>query len=88
MPNQNSYPGFVRKLGFNNIGAIPLYLKPIKPSNMIKDFLKYKFLSAIVKPFDVLFDVKRIKNDENMKFVKFDMDNLKLADEFWNKIKD
>lgn len=87
MPNQNSYPGFVKRLKFNNIGAIPLYLKPISPSNMIMDFKKSRVLAILSKPLNIFFDVKQPKQGKNMKFVELDKSSLKLADEFWEKVK-
>lgn len=86
MPNQNSYPGFVKKLRFDNIGAVPLYLKPISPSNMVMDFKKSKILEVLAKPFNMFFDAKQPKLDKNMKLVKLDKSSLKLADDFWEKV--
>lgn len=88
MPNQNSYPGFVKKLNFNDIGAIPLYLKPISPSNMVRDFMKSKMLSVLAKPFNILFNVKKPAQEKKLKLVKLDNNSLELADKFWEKVKD
>ncbi len=35
-PNQNSYPGFVRALGFRDIGRVPLMLRPLQPSQLVQ----------------------------------------------------
>src|SRR6266404_1482246 len=35
-PNQNSYPGFTRALGFRDIGSVPLLLRPLKPSRLVQ----------------------------------------------------
>lgn len=88
MPNQNSYPGFVKKLNFNDIGSIPLYLKPISPSNIVKDFMNSKVLTLLSKPFNIFFNVKKPKQNQKLKLVKLDNDSLELADKFWEKAKD
>ena len=38
-PNPNSYPGFIKKLSFTELGRLPLMLRPLKPSQMVKEFL-------------------------------------------------
>lgn len=35
-PNPNSYPGFVRVLGFRDIGSVPLMLRPLQPSQLVQ----------------------------------------------------
>jgi GNAT superfamily N-acetyltransferase len=35
-PNQSSYPGFTRALGFRDIGSVPLLLRPLKPSRLLQ----------------------------------------------------
>ena len=34
-PNPNSYPGFVRKLGFSHLGDVPLLIKPLRLTNIL-----------------------------------------------------
>ena len=41
-PNQNSYPGFVNKLGFTNLGEMPLLIRPVNWLNMLAYKLKLK----------------------------------------------
>lgn len=87
MPNQNSYPGFVNKLNFHHIGSIPLYLKILKPSNLVKDYIGSNILSKLAKPFDLFFNIKKLSKKSNLQLVKLDNKNLHLADIFWDKIK-
>jgi len=39
-PNQQSYPGFVKKLNFKYIGDVPLLVKPLKPLKIFINKLK------------------------------------------------
>ncbi|MBN2669255.1 MAG: GNAT family N-acetyltransferase [Bacteroidales bacterium] len=41
-PNQQSYPGFVKKLNFKYLGNVPLLVKPIKPFNVLVNKLRKK----------------------------------------------
>ena len=88
MPNQNSYRGFLTKLNFKVIGTPSLFLRPLKPSKMINEYLESKFLSLIARPLDLLFQYKSSKNtDQDYKIIKITEDNLSLMDHFWNKVK-
>ena len=63
-PNQNSYKGFIRHLGFKDIGEIPLLVRPLRLSNAFKRrFRKRKWMSfagVLERPFDLWFDVPKI----------------------------
>jgi len=48
-PNQNSYPGFTRALGFHDIGSVPLLLRPLKPSRLVEAKLG-PTLGAVLRP--------------------------------------
>jgi len=41
-PNPQSYPGFVKKLGFKHIGDVPLLVKPLRYINLIAAYLSPK----------------------------------------------
>ena len=41
-PNRNSYPGFVNKLGFTDLGEMPLLIKPLNWLNLFVYKLKLK----------------------------------------------
>lgn len=86
MPNQNSYPGFLKYLHFSDLGAVPLYLRPLVISNMVKSYLKSGFLSTLAKPFNFLFKIKS-KCPEQVKLIEVTKDNLDIADTFWEKVK-
>ena len=55
MPNQNSYPQQTKNGLFKDLGAIPLYLRPLRPSGMVREYLHSSILSALARPFDGLF---------------------------------
>lgn len=55
-PNQNSFPGFVKKLKFSHIGDVPLYLKITNPCTLIMEkVFKYDKLNQqlIDKSFEI-----------------------------------
>lgn len=88
MPNQNSYHGFVTKLGFKDIGSLPLYLRPLKVSMIAKKYLHQNWLSYLLKPADYLTSYSNKSQQNKTEFVRLTKENLYLADEFWKKIKD
>lgn len=85
MPNQNSYP-IHRKCGlFQDLGPIPLYLRPLRPSGMAHSYVKSGALSALARPFDGLY---RPRSSAGTLFVKLTNENLDFADRFWERVKD
>lgn len=86
MPNQYSYPGFLKYLGFSDIGRVPLYVRPIMPSRLVKSFLHSNLLSACARIFDILFKIK----NEHADCVLYDFKTCvdQYSDEFWDVIKD
>ena len=88
-PNQNSYPGFVKKLGFEDIGHVPLLIKPLK----IKELVKKKIRNTITKNIMIglgaclspLFKIKQSNfNDiEVVKIHRFD----NSYSQFWSEVK-
>lgn len=84
MPNQYSYPGFVKHLGFSDVGRVPLYVRPVRPSLLVKSFLHSSLLSAFAKVFDAFY---RIKGDPECVLFDFNAGVDKYADEFWDAIK-
>lgn len=87
MPNQNSYHGFVTKMGFSDIGSLPLYLRPLKASGLAKDYLHQNWLSHLLKPVDNLFLYSNDRDQICTHFVKLTTENLNVTDEFWNEVK-
>ncbi len=51
-PNPNSYPGFVRRLNFDELKELPLLIKPYKLSNLLASKLKVSFLKYLFWPVD------------------------------------
>ena len=85
MPNQNSYPIQMKKGYFEDLGPIPLYLRPLRPSGMVRSYLKSGTLSAMARPLDGLY---RPASSAGTLFVRLTNENLKLADRFWEQVKD
>lgn len=87
MPNPNSYPGFIRRLSFVELGRIPLMLRPLRPSHMVKEFLDSNMLSVAAKPMDPIFSVKAEKTLDIVKTMPATRESLELIDLFWNSVK-
>ncbi len=85
MPNQHSYPGFVKALSFEDRGAVPLYLRPLRPSNLVRSYLKWNWAAALASPFDPVF---RMKEPGAVSVEKLTPENLELADAFWKSVRD
>lgn len=83
MPNQNSYPGFVKKLEFKDICDIPLYLKPVSLSVILKSFIGkssniFKILNIFVKP----------RNAKTENIIEIDSSKKELVETFCKEIQD
>lgn len=87
IPNPNSYPGFMKKLDFTDLGRVPLYLRPLRPSAMVCEFLHSDPLSVTARPFDYCFSVYPVKKISGLEVVRLTKGNLELADQFWQKVK-
>ncbi|MBW2529361.1 MAG: GNAT family N-acetyltransferase [Deltaproteobacteria bacterium] len=61
-PNPNSYPGFVKRLGFRDIGDIPLLLRALSPSRILEKKLPVaglrRALGRVTSYGDRLFQVR------------------------------
>ena len=86
MPNQNSYHGFIKKLNCRDFGSIPLFLRPLKPTNLVKERLHSSFLSSLARPFNLIYKTKPVRLPANLEIVEIDYNNLDLVDEFWESI--
>lgn len=88
MPNQNSYPGFTKKLGYTDIGVLPLYIRPLVPSHLVRDFLHWKHMYRAIKPMDWAFMYRREPVPvSGVSFQKLTADHLELAEDFWKEIR-
>ena len=87
-PNPNSYPGFLKKLSFSDLGRMPLYLRPLCPSAMVREFMNSVPVSAAARPFDFFFSVRPIKKQNGLEIVRITADHLELADRLWAEVKD
>lgn len=85
MPNQNSYPIQMKKKYFDDIGRIPLFLRPLEPSSMVRSYLKSNLLALLAKPFDVFF---RLRMQENGEIIDLTSNCLNIADQFWTAVKE
>lgn len=87
MPNPNSHPGFVKKLGYHDLGFLPLYLRMQYPSHLVRDFLHAKALSYLARPLDFFCRYRKdTAAPAGVSFVRLTVDNLSLADTFWERI--
>lgn len=83
VPNQNSFPGFIKKLGFCNLGSIPLYLRILNPFWLFcdKKHIPYRYPISVRKRAQR----SRIKNFAGIKAVKITDKNIRMFDVFWKK---
>lgn len=84
-PNPNSHRGFLKHLGFRDIGVMPLYLKIIHPSQLIKQKFGLSFLEALARPFDILFRIKHVKSTHSI--VEINESHAADIDNFWKMIR-
>jgi hypothetical protein len=85
-PNPNSYPGFTRKLGFTDLGCVPLLLRPLNT----KALVTRKFgslLGSLAFPFQLFYKVKDRSND-NYEVYPLTAFNLSDMNAFWAKVQD
>lgn len=82
-PNQNSFPGFIRKLNFKNIGFLPLLVRPLDIKSMVYKGTNNNFISKFCNIFRSIFFVQEISSDD---VFEIDEDDIYLFDEFWKNI--
>lgn len=80
-PNQNSFPGFIKKLSFKNMGYMPLYLKIRNPFRILQDKLRIGYAYSD----EMFFGVDGIRS-ENVRIISIDKSNIRLFDELWEAL--
>lgn len=86
-PNQNSFPGFIRKLKFTNMGEVPLYLKINRPSQLVYEKTGSRLLASVARMFNVLGIMPKVKKKDTLTIVAITNDNVNLMDEVWSNLK-
>lgn len=85
-PNPNSHKIFIKRLGFNGIGIMPLYLKIIHPSLLVKQKCTSSILSVLSKPLDIFCHKMRMSKKTNISIISINKENLYLIDDYWRRI--
>ena len=85
-PNPNSYPGFTRKLGFTDLGSVPLLLRPLNTQALVRKQLG-AFLASLSLPFHFYYKVKP-RSDNRYEVYALDSANLSDLNAFWARIQD
>lgn len=80
-PNPNSFPGFIKKLAFNNMGELPLYLKIINPYRLFCDKLH---ISNNIQ--NITSNVKSSSLTRGIKVIEITNENVEVFDKFWDRI--
>jgi len=83
-PNPNSYPGFMKKLGFTDLGNVPLLLRPLNPKALVKK----KFgplLGAFAAPFQLFYKLKD-RSDDRYEVYPLTAFDLSTINAFWAKV--
>jgi len=83
-PNPNSYPGFTKKLGFTDLGNIPLLLRPLNTKALVRKRFG-ALLAAFALPFDLYYKVKELLDERYEVYPLTDL-NLAQMDAFWTKV--
>lgn len=83
-PNPNSYPGFIRKLGFSDLGSVPLLLLLLNTKALVEKKIG-AWLAPLALPFHLYFQVKD-RPDDRYEVYPLTASNLSELDVFWTKI--
>lgn len=86
-PNQNSYPGFIKKLEFKELGQVPLVIKPLNYKVIVEKKIN-KYLSKLVPSFNSYKRYNDKNKNKDFNVYAIDEDNVKDIDVLWDKIKD
>jgi GNAT superfamily N-acetyltransferase len=81
-PNPLSHGGFIKKLDFQEIGRCNLLVKPIRPFNLFKDFLKRK---KFKHGGDIPFNWKTI-NKDGVQLTNFGLTQHEEYTIFWESL--
>lgn len=82
-PNPNSHPGFIKKLSFIDLGTMPLYVRPLCISRIVRELFGSKLLATLAIPFNLIF-MSGKQEDESI--VRITNENVHLMDGFWKEI--
>ncbi|MHB1651888.1 MAG: GNAT family N-acetyltransferase [Desulfitobacteriaceae bacterium] len=85
-PNPNSYPGFTNKLGFTDIGSVPLLLRPLNTKALVKQRFG-SLLASFALPFHLFYKVKD-RSEDRYEVYPLTTFNLSEVDAFWTKVQD
>lgn len=85
-PNQNSYPGFMKKLQFTDLGSIPLMVYPLNIEKLVLKKFNSNLLAKLSSFFRCIFNIK-LKDNDNIEIKTID-ENLDDFNKFWENIKD
>lgn len=80
-PNPNSHPGFLKKLKFKDAIIMPLFLKIVHPSVLVREKMNSRFLESMTKPFNAFFYPTKTKNEREVETIN--RRNVFYFDMFW-----
>ncbi|HZK84969.1 MAG TPA: GNAT family N-acetyltransferase [Desulfosporosinus sp.] len=83
-PNPNSYPGFTKKLGFTDLGNVPLLLRPLNTKALVQKKLA-SWLAPLALPFQLFYNVKD-RSDQSYEVYSFTAFNLSEVNAFWANV--
>lgn len=87
MPNQNSYPGFMKRLHFSSPGSIPLYVRPLVPSSMVGEYTGKKALRTMARPMDPFFRLREARMPPDVRIKQVTHENVAALDTLWETLK-
>lgn len=83
-PNPNSYPGFTKKLGFTDLGCVPLLIRPLNTKALIKKRFG-SLLASLALPVHLFYKLKD-RSDNRYEVYPLTAFNLSAMNDFWTKV--
>jgi len=83
-PNPNSYPGFTKKLGFTDLGCVPLLIRPLNTKALVKKRFG-SLLASLALPVHLFYKVKD-RSDDRYEVYPLTAFDLSAMNAFWTKV--
>jgi len=83
-PNPNSYPGFTKKLGFTDLGNVPLLLRPLNTKALVRKRFG-SLLASFALPFHFYYKVKD-RSDDRYEVYPLTAFNVSDVNALWAKV--
>ena len=85
-PNPNSYPGFIKKLSFQDLGSVPLLLRPLNLNKLVRSKTN-KYISSLIPNISYFMTTKKY-NMEKYVIYEINESNINDINQLWDDVKD